>query len=54
MAREEEEGGAPADGAVSPSVMEAVESEGALTLEPPPPPQPKEILQPLDITPFLR
>ncbi|XP_052808177.1 androglobin-like isoform X3 [Mya arenaria] len=30
------------------------DDEGALSLEPPPPPQPKELLQPVDITPFLR
>ena len=30
------------------------DKEEILTLEPPPPPTPKEILPPLDITPFLR
>jgi len=30
------------------------QDEGVLTLEPPRPPTPKEVLQPLDITPFLR
>ena len=30
------------------------ESDTALTLEPPPMPQPKEILEPLDKTPFIR
>ncbi|XP_046325515.2 androglobin-like isoform X6 [Haliotis rufescens] len=28
--------------------------EGELSLEPPPPPTPKEILQPLDLTPFIK
>ena len=28
--------------------------EGTLTLEPPPPPTPKEMLQPLDVTPFIK
>ena len=28
--------------------------EGTLTLEPPPPPTPKEMLQPLDLTPFIK
>ncbi|XP_053396619.1 androglobin-like isoform X26 [Mercenaria mercenaria] len=30
------------------------DDDGNLTLEPPPPPTPKEMLQPVDITPFLR
>jgi len=30
------------------------DDSGVLTLEPPPPPQPKEMLQPIDYTPFLR
>ncbi|KAL4233261.1 hypothetical protein ACF0H5_007945 [Mactra antiquata] len=30
------------------------EDDGNLTLEPPPPPQPKEMLQPVDYTPFIR
>ena len=43
----------PADGATSPGpYMEA--EEGMLSLEPPPPPPPSEVLQPLDISPFLR
>ena len=30
------------------------EEEAIYTLDPPPGPRPKEILQPLDVTPFLR
>lgn len=30
------------------------DDDGNLTLEPPPPPTPKEMLQPVDYTPFLK
>ena len=30
------------------------DEDGNLTLEPPPPPTPKEMLQPIDVSPFLR
>ena len=33
---------------------DVAESESLLTLEPPPPPAPKTILQTMDVTPFLR
>ena len=34
--------------------LDVVDTETVLTLEPPPQPPPKEILEPFDTTPFLR
>ena len=36
------------------SLAEHFENDAILTLEPPNPPTPKEMLEPLDITPFIR
>ena len=45
------------EGAPSPTpgvTLDALDSDMNLTLEPPRPPTPKEVLQELDITPYLR
>ena len=36
------------------SLLEQMEAESNLTLEPPTPPTPKEMLEPLDVTPFIK
>ena len=39
---------------VPPVNLDAIESDTTLSLVPPPPPPPKEILQLIDVTPYLR
>ena len=54
---EGEEGVPPRDDGAStpqPSALDPFDSETNLTTEPPPPPPAKEMLQPLDLTPFIR